>query len=298
MPTVQKLRSNVAIVLFAILVVLLACLLYLSWAGAVSAALVTAAASLVLAIVTMYHARNAGKNAQHMEKSVEQMRKDRAKPGKILVIGFGIDPQFEALNSDVDEWTFDSDENGHLPRLSGSGHPVSEELIKRDLDDSSYPEFSPDIDCYYSLLHNYKNKWTELHDCLTEDILSAWGDELTALYEDKSEEYRCQVTKDIAFWILRRTKELPSDLEEAEEIYWSASELRDDYADKIDELLWILDELKELNDHIRENLKRVREEFKRSHEITEFEIEAAKEESVITSFSVGRVQYPDKSSEH
>jgi flagellar basal body-associated protein FliL len=90
--------------LLIVLLILTGVLLILAFEGLVSYQFVSAASTIVLVAVTTYYAWHSRQSAKHTKDTLDEMQKDRKKPGAELVIAYGIDPLINVLERRKTKW--------------------------------------------------------------------------------------------------------------------------------------------------------------------------------------------------
>lgn len=80
----NRIAAYLPLIFFILLFGGLAWLLWQAWQGVVQNPFVSAAASFVLVAVTVYYAWQLRKSADRTAETLDEMKKDRAKRGKVL----------------------------------------------------------------------------------------------------------------------------------------------------------------------------------------------------------------------
>lgn len=132
MADIKKAFSYLLIAALILLWVSLIWLLWKAYQGDISVPLVSAASSFALVTVTIYYAWQSRRSVQSTEATLDEMRKDRQKHGKILTIAFGID----AIKSDLDRYRekWESLDEGSCPQL-GHGWEFPDEQVLNDIEE-------------------------------------------------------------------------------------------------------------------------------------------------------------------
>lgn len=288
MRQVRKAVSYISVVIFALLAAGLFILLYRAWIGEESSAFVTAAASFVLAVVTIHYAWQAQRSNRYTEKTLDEMRLDRAKQGKILVIAHGIDPIRQQLEGHKQSWDLEDSHREPVPNLE-AGSPLNPDwTTRRDIDDSSYSSFSDDIDQYLVLISDYMEIWDDLHAQLTAEIHSEYEKELSSILPETPQGETEPLAERFANSVLKGTPLRIRGAEEvAEDIYQESFHYRENHTEQIDSLWSLIEEIDALNVRIYGKLGEAREDIKGTYNITEFEIRNMKKESNLGPTRVG-----------
>lgn len=288
MRQVREAVSYIPVVIFALLAAGLFILLYRAWIGEESSAFVTAAASFVLAVVTIHYAWQAQRSNRYTEKTLDEMRLDRAKEGKILVIAHGIDPIRQQLEGHKQSWNLKDSDREPVPNL-GSGSPQNPGwTTRRDIDDSSYSSFSDDIDRYLALISDYMEIWDDVHAQLTAEIHTEYKEELNSILPETPQGETEPLAERFANSVLKGTPLRISGAEEvAEDIYQESFHYRENHTEQIDSLWSLIEEIDALNVRIYGKLGEAREDIKSTYNITEFEIRNMKKESNLGPTRVG-----------
>lgn len=266
-------------------------LLWLLWRasnGEVWDPFVSAAASFSLVAVTIYYAWQAQKSAQHTKETLDEMEKDRAKYGKKLTIGMGIDPINNTLTKHHENWTNWEDE--YYPRIEGEWTSPDREFSS-DIEEH-YPNFADDFEIFIQSVSDYQKKRKSLHENLVEFLLVEAEEPLKtfSLYGDNPDEREsrrhCQ---DMSSYALNPDGENELDswlIGEGRKNVWDQIKrevfnLRDEpeFQDEFEELDSDFEHLIESCRHLSDKLDSTRGSIKKEFNISDLEIEEVKSTS-------------------
>jgi len=238
--------------------------------------------SFTLVVVTAVYAYQTAKSVEYTEDSLDEMRRDRKKPGSILIIAYGIDPLKDELERRNEKWE-EHAEKASLPSVDELEMPDEEFLS--DLD-SQYPGVTEMFRDYVRENRVYGIKWDRLYEELEQEILEEYVDLLHQFVDNEQrEEEQLEMYADIfATNILEMSGMRRGHTEEWSKVRDELLDLRrmefeDD--DGLDGLAEQFEKLELLNQSLINSLIEVRKEFKSEYGITDLEIEEAKQESIL-----------------
>ena len=210
------------------------------------------------------------------------MRRDREKPGSILVVAYGIDPLLDELErrSEKEEEQAEMDS---LPPVDDLQMPDEEFLS--DLD-SQYPAVAEMFRDYVRENRVYGIQWGRLNEEIEHEIFEECENLLQQFVDNGQREHeQLEMYTDI---FARNVREM-SGMRRGHSEEWSRvrgellefreMEFEDD--DGLGELAEQFETVESLNQDLIDQLNRVRKEFKSEYGITDLEIEEAKQKSVL-----------------
>jgi len=238
--------------------------------------------SFTLVVVTAVYAYQTAKSVEYTEDSLDEMRRDRKKPGSILIIAYGIDPLKDELERRNEKWE-EHAEKASLPSVDELEMPDEEFLS--DLD-SQYPGVTEMFRDYVRENRVYGIKWDRLYEELEQEILEEYVDLLHQFVDNEQrEEEQLEMYADIfATNILEMSGMRRGHTEEWSKVRDELLDLRRmefEDEDGLDGLAEQFEKLELLNQSLINSLIEVRKEFKSEYGITDLEIEEAKQESIL-----------------
>lgn len=247
--------------------------------GYLSSAFVTAVATTVLVLVTIYYAWQTRESTKLTQDSLEETQKDRAKPGKVLAIAFGIDPILDDLRAN--KRRLESEEENGSPLYSLNRWEKPDWAVISDIEaSSSYSDFLTDIEEYTDEIREYQEVWIDLKDEMSSELLDGFGDELETIAEDRANPPQ----KEADLYIndaLSYTGMCLEPEDANEKLNQEAMKIREseDFENELESLESLNEELRTLNLRIGEGLENVRSEYKKEYGIAEHEIKMTSETS-------------------
>lgn len=248
--------------------------------GRVPPQLVTAAATFVLVAGTIYYAWQARKSTDQTEKTLEQMEMDRKKPGKILVIAFGIDPVLNELRTFQAYWERIHEEIkvGQVPGMDLVKIP--DHIFVQDIDEH-VNGFENRLERYVEYVTVYRDGRDELVSDMQDYIIENYAEipdgssadihnaELSIrlfaqrLLSKPENEPRSEYLEEEGVW-----NEALEDLSPVEE--------HSEFGPQMDDVTKSLDGLDELIDDLIDDLESAKEDIRETYNITRMEIQEAK----------------------
>jgi hypothetical protein len=238
--------------------------------------------SFTLVVVTAVYAYQTAKSVEYTEDSLDEMRREREKPGSVLIIAYGIDPLKDELERRNERWE-EHAEKASLPSVDELEMPDEEFLS--DLD-SQYPGVTEMFRDYVRENRVYGIKWDRLYEELEQEILEENVDLLQQFVDNEQrEEEQLEMYADIfATNILEMSGMRRGHSEEWSKVRDELLNLRRmefEEEDGLDGLAEQFEKVETLNQSLINNLIEVRKEFKSEYGITDLEIEEAKQESIL-----------------
>lgn len=187
---------------------------FMGWSNRFSSLVMNAGVVLgtvLLATGTWISVHEAQKERQVTQQTITEMRRDRAKPGVIMLIAYGIDQAISKLEGD--KYQLQNDNSIFMSKLS-LGDPVVDEIEEK------YPTFSSDLETYRTDVES----WDEINNGVKEDILeylesefidqlrSETMDQVTAiideheLHESTPEQFISGESKRLLEWVIIQDK--------------------------------------------------------------------------------------------
>lgn len=238
--------------------------------------------SFTLVVVTAVYAYQTAKSVEYTEDSLDEMRREREKPGSVLIIAYGIDPLKDELERRNERWE-EHAEKASLPSVDELEMPDEEFLS--DLD-SQYPGVTEMFRDYVRENRVYGIKWDRLYEELEQEILEEYVNLLQQFVDNEQrEEEQLEMYADIfATNILEMSGMRRGHSEEWSKVRDELLDLRRmefEDEDGLDGLAEQFERVETLNQSLINNLIEVRKEFKSEYGITDLEIEEAKQESIL-----------------
>lgn len=239
----------------------------------IQTAIVTAAATGVLVLVTSYYTWQAQLNAEYTEETLEEMRKDREKEGRILTIAFGIDPVRKELDGRRDDWNQAIGENEDgLPVIEGRWTLPDEEFLN-DISEA-YESVESDLRVFIRMISSYQDDREVVHVDLRSEIRERFQNDNST--EDVPPEIMANylLNPEGTYGYSEAWENLRDDLnqirlETLEEN--TLTELRDSFQ-----------EIRSRSESLSDELGTARKEFKKTYSITDLEVEETVEQSELS----------------
>ncbi|MFD1643847.1 hypothetical protein [Halohasta litorea] len=236
--------------------------------------------SFTLVVVTAVYAYQTVKSVEYTEESLDEMRRDREKPGSILVIAYGIDPLLDEFERRQKKWREEARKDSFS---SIQDLKMPDNVFLNDLDTKS-PGIKEMFSEYVTQNRRYMIQWGNLVEMMEEAILEEREDLLQSYVDNDVREE--EILESYAHVFARNIMELSSGRRGHSEIWADLNsellELREKKikeTDEIDELMDRFEQVKSLNHELIYSLRSVREEYKSEYGITDLEVLEAKEES-------------------
>ncbi|WP_226024014.1 hypothetical protein [Halomicrobium salinisoli] len=265
-----------AFALLIALLVLTGVLLILAFVGIVSYQFVSAASTIVLVAVTTYYAWQSRQSAQHTKDTLNEMHKDREKPGAELVIAYGIDPAINVLERRETKWEDEGEaEKDSLPTVDKLRLPDEEFLT--DLEEK-YPGTEDDFSDYVQANNVYKATWESLRETLEGQIRDDYEDLLEPLVDNdaRREEQIEGFAQQFSENILELSGTISAHHEKWMKVRGDLRSLRNEHDDEFDDLEDKFETVKQLNQNLLSDFYQLRKEYKDEYGITDLEVEEAK----------------------
>jgi hypothetical protein len=278
----SKLGVEKLFVLLGALILALALLVVGNLVGVVDQSTASIVSSFTLVVVTAVYAYQTTKSVEYTEKSLGEMKRDREKPGIILVVAYGIDPLLDEVESRSEKWD-EQAEMDSLPPVDELEMPDEEFLS--DLN-SQYPGVTALFSDYLRETRVYRIQWDRLNEELEQEILEEYEELLRELIDDEQREQELLEMYPEIF--ARNILEL-SGMRRAHSEEWSEvrnellplREMEFEVEGGIDTLAEQFDTVQSLNQDLIDHLSEVRSQYKLEYGITDLEIEEAKQESIL-----------------
>lgn len=278
----DHLRQHLPIAFFVALFGWLSWLLWRASKGDIQNPFVSAAASFTLVAVTIYYAWQSRKSAQHTQETLVQMRKDREKRGKSLMIGFGIDPLSEELKAYKSylEKTRKELDMEHLLPIDGVRKP--DHVVVADIDDQ-VNGFEDRLEQLVDSVRSYQSERKQLLqnmvDYATENII-----EIPT--ETEAEIHNVELGLQLYFQkMIKGSKPEPRDAiddktkwEKLENEFYPPQD-HPRFGQAISDTIEDLDGVVGLVCNLNQDLKIARKDIKKEYQITEVEIQDTKQDS-------------------
>lgn len=293
--TIRKISRAIGIVNSLIIVAGMMAIVGLAYIGTLEESFVTALATTILAVLTYL-------NVQSSNNAVQEMKKDREKPGIVRLIATEIDSRINSLEN-------------HSEKIGESTSPQKfpDNLYPIGRDHRIEDEIERDFPGYSDLLDNYNKHIEEYHPAVDElktDIESHLKGEF---FEQLSDEELAKIkeiveTRELETFVLELYEAedpvekayfdkysdvlsgmlIRLDLENLQphfEDTWDAfgdgilNLRKTEFKDRFDRLDRLLQSIRETNDSMNYGLKRARRSFMDEYGIIESEVKQVKEES-------------------
>jgi len=278
----SKFESQKLVFPLVILILVLGGLVVGNLLGWVEQSTATIFSSFTLVVVTAVYAYQTTKSVEYTEKSLDEMRRDREKPGSILVVAYGIDPMLDEMERRSEKWG-EHAEKASLPPVDELEMPDEEFLS--DLD-SRYPGVTEMFRDYVQENRVYSIQWERLNEELEGEIREEYQDLLQQFVDNEQrEQEQLEMYADIfAQNVLEMSGMRRGHSEEWSKVRSELLELREmefEDEDALDDLAEQFETVESLNQNLIDRLNEVRREFKSEYGITDLEIEEAKQESIL-----------------